>query len=492
MERDREEVHINMERDREEVLNIMRTVEAEVNVGIISDALQNSAEAITSQTNRIEDENVGQHLVSSVIVNNVGEDLATMAFENLSENVNNVGEDLATMEFENLSENVNISELDERWRGEMVRRTRSNEIVSEDYLTTLTLPEDIIVIRYILYFPWELQIQRSTQIIWNSRFSWREIMQHLQENIYNFNFEHEIIIRYAMSEDGSSNAAEVVDGLRDREEVHINMERDREEVLNIMRTVEAEVNVGIISDALQNSAEAITSQTNRIEDENVGQHLVSSVIVNNVGEDLATMAFENLSENVNNVGEDLATMEFENLSENVNISELDERWRGEMVRRTRSNEIVSEDYLTTLTLPEDIIVIRYILYFPWELQIQRSTQIIWNSRFSWREIMQHLQENIYNFNFEHEIIIRYAMSEVGSSNAAEVVDGLRDVIIRWEDNANGDEVMCIICYDKFKNGESAKQLACNHLYHSHCLLEWFSRKISCPICRDEQLGHRQR
>jgi hypothetical protein len=487
MERDREEVHINMERDREEVLNIMRTVEAEVNVGIISDALQNSAEAITSQTNRIEDENVGQHLVSSVIVNNVGEDLATMTFEYLSENVNNVGEDLATMEFENLSENVNISELDERWRGEMVRRTRSNEIVSEDYLTTLTLPEDIIVIRYILYFPWQLQIQRSTQIIWNSRFSWREIMQHLQENIYNFNFEHEIIIRYAMSEVGSSNAAEVVDGLRDREEVHINMERDREEVLNIMRTVEAEVNVGIISDALQNSAEAITSQTIRIEDENVGQHLVSSVIVNNVGKDLATMAFENLSENVNNV-EDLATMEFENLSENVNISELDERWRGEMVRRTTSNEIVSEDYLTTLTLPEDIIVIRYILYFPWELQIQRSTQIIWNSRFSWREIMQHLQENIYNFNFEHEIIIRYAMSEVGSSNAAEVVDGLRDVIIRWEDNPNGDEVMCIICYDKFKNGESAKQLACNHLYHSHCLLEWFSRKISCPICRDEQLA----
>jgi hypothetical protein len=260
MDRDREEVHINMERDREEVLNIMRTVEAEVNVGIFSDALQNSVEAITSQTNRIEDENVGQHLVSSVIVNNVGEDLATMAFENLSENVNNVGEDLTTMEFENLSENVNISELDERWRGEMVQRTRSNEIVSEDYLTTLTLPEDIIVIRYILYFPWQLQIQRSTQIIWNSRFSWREIMQHLQENIYNFNFEHEIIIRYAMSEVGSSNAAEVVDGLRDREEVHINMERDREEVLNIMRTVEAEVNVGIISDALQNSAEAIQAK----------------------------------------------------------------------------------------------------------------------------------------------------------------------------------------------------------------------------------------
>jgi hypothetical protein len=80
------------------------------------------------------------------------------------------------------------------------------------------------------------------------------------------------------------------------------------------------------------------------------------------------------------------------------------------------------------------------------------------------------------------------MNEVGSSNAAEVVDGLPDVIIVWEDNGNGDEVMCVICCDKFKNGESAKQLACNHLYHSHCLLEWFSHKISCPICRDEVLA----
>jgi hypothetical protein len=229
----------------------------------------------------------------------------------------------------------------------------------------------------------------------------------------------------------------------------------REVVLNSMRTVEAGINAGIISDALQNSAEAITTQTNRIEDENVGQHLVSSVIVNN--------------SIVNNVIVDntIVTSELENLSENVNISELDDPWRGEMVERARSNENVSEDYFTTFTFPEDIIVIRFIYT---EFQIQHSIQIIWNSRFSWREIMQHLQENTYNFNFEPEIIIRSAMNdsieEVGRSNAAEIVDGLRDVIIRWEDNANGGEVMCAICYDTFKNGESAKQLACNDIIHT--------------------------
>jgi hypothetical protein len=84
--------------------------------------------------------------------------------------------------------------------------------------------------------------------------------------------------------------------------------------------------------------------------------------------------------------------------------------------------------------------------------------------------------------------MNYIREEVVSSSAAEVVDGLRDVIIRQEDNANGDEVMCVICYEKFRNGESAKQLACNHLYHSHCLLQWFSRKISCPTCRHEPLA----
>jgi hypothetical protein len=170
----------------------------------------------------------------------------------------------------------------------------------------------------------------------------------------------------------------------------------RELVLNIMRCVEAAINAGIISDALQNSAEDITTQTNRIEDENVGQHLVSSVIVNN---GRGSSFYESVH---------LGPRELENFSENVNIRELDDRWRGEIVERGRiivSNENVSEDYLTTFTLAEDIIVIRYILdYRQPDNGVQYSSQIIWNSRFSWREIMQHLQENTYNFNFEPEII----------------------------------------------------------------------------------------
>ena len=45
---------------------------------------------------------------------------------------------------------------------------------------------------------------------------------------------------------------------------------------------------------------------------------------------------------------------------------------------------------------------------------------------------------------------------------------------------SGEE--CIICTDKF-DGFIAK-LVCNHIFHEKCILEWFSNKISCPICRN--------
>lgn len=105
--------------------------------------------------------------------------------------------------------------------------------------------------------------------------------------------------------------------------------------------------------------------------------------------------------------------------------------------------------------------------------------------------MQHLQENTYNFNFKPEIMtiaLNYFVERVERSSPAQVVDGLPDVINRVEDNAEGDEVICAICYEKFGNGETAKQLQCNHLYHSHCILSWFSHNISCPTCRHEPLS----
>lgn len=42
---------------------------------------------------------------------------------------------------------------------------------------------------------------------------------------------------------------------------------------------------------------------------------------------------------------------------------------------------------------------------------------------------------------------------------------------------------CAICKDEFSLHSEAKQLPCNHLYHSECILPWLSHRSSCPLCR---------
>ena len=182
----------------------------------------------------------------------------------------------------------------------------------------------------------------------------------------------------------------------------------------------------------------------------------------------------------------------DSLSENLDISHLNDRWHGEIVprrRRPRSNGIANQDYLTASSLAEDVIVIRFIRdYRQLDNVIQYYIQIVWNSRFSWLQIMQYVEDDdsMYHFNFIPELI------NVGSRNIIprsprEVVHRLPDVIIRKEDNENGngndDGVDCTVCYDTFKNGESVKQLACTHLFHSNCIVQWFCRKMNCPTCR---------
>lgn len=44
---------------------------------------------------------------------------------------------------------------------------------------------------------------------------------------------------------------------------------------------------------------------------------------------------------------------------------------------------------------------------------------------------------------------------------------------------------CPVCMKEFEENDNGKQLPCQHLFHTSCILPWLNITNTCPVCRDE-------
>ncbi|XP_070057362.1 uncharacterized protein [Nicotiana tomentosiformis] len=64
--------------------------------------------------------------------------------------------------------------------------------------------------------------------------------------------------------------------------------------------------------------------------------------------------------------------------------------------------------------------------------------------------------------------------------AEALIEELGKVVVKEEDYY---EEECPICLERPSIGEEITYMPCSHFCHSHCLLKWFEKNTSCPLCR---------
>ncbi|XP_031556549.1 E3 ubiquitin-protein ligase RNF181-like [Actinia tenebrosa] len=75
---------------------------------------------------------------------------------------------------------------------------------------------------------------------------------------------------------------------------------------------------------------------------------------------------------------------------------------------------------------------------------------------------------------------------IGSPPASnEAINNLVVVTITRNHLKDDSTSSCPICLAEYEENEKVKQMPCEHMFHSGCILPWLEKTNSCPVCRYE-------
>lgn len=44
---------------------------------------------------------------------------------------------------------------------------------------------------------------------------------------------------------------------------------------------------------------------------------------------------------------------------------------------------------------------------------------------------------------------------------------------------------CAVCLEAVANQDRCRMLTCYHIFHSECIMSWFSSHVTCPVCKKD-------
>ncbi len=73
--------------------------------------------------------------------------------------------------------------------------------------------------------------------------------------------------------------------------------------------------------------------------------------------------------------------------------------------------------------------------------------------------------------------------DVTNNNYSNVLNQLPENTIEDLNKLNEENKSCIICLSEYEKGDTTIVLPCFHFFHKNCMINWYKRKATCPLCK---------